>query len=84
MFDSQHSQKISEEQIIDVAEFNQWRWLEETGQWLENVDQIHPVLANGKPILQKLKFVSVWENDAQKQTNANGCLGLSQDMLQTD
>ena len=53
MFDSQHSQKISEEQIIDVAEFNQRRWLEETGQWLENVDQIHPVLANGKPILQK-------------------------------
>ena len=53
MFDSQHSKKISEEQIIDVAEFNQRRWLEETGQWLENVDQIHPVLANGKPILQK-------------------------------
>ena len=59
MFDSQHSQKISEEQIIDVAEFNQWRWLEETGQWLENVDQIHPVLANGKPILQKKTEIGV-------------------------
>ena len=46
-------QKISEEKIVDVAEDSQQRWLEESGQWLENVDQIHPVLANGKQILQK-------------------------------
>ena len=26
------------EKIIDVAEVNQMRWLEESGQWLENVD----------------------------------------------
>ena len=27
-------------------------WLEESGQWLENVEQTHPVLAGGKPALQ--------------------------------
>ena len=48
-FYSQHSQK----NVIDVAEFNQWRWLEVCGQWLENVDQSHLVLASGKPVLQK-------------------------------
>ena len=36
-FDSQHSQKFSEETIVDAAEVNQWCWLEESGQWLENV-----------------------------------------------
>ena len=30
--------KISEEKIIDVAEVNPQPWLEESGQWLENVD----------------------------------------------
>ena len=39
--------KISEEKIVDVAEVNQRRWLEESGQWLENVDQTHLVLASG-------------------------------------
>ena len=24
--------------IIDVAEVNQWRWLGESGQWLESVE----------------------------------------------
>ena len=38
---------------IDVAEFNQWRWLEEREQWLENVDRTHLVLASGKPVQQK-------------------------------
>ena len=46
-------QKNSEETIIDVAEVNQQRWLEESGQWLENLDQTHLVLACGKPVLQK-------------------------------
>ena len=41
--------------IIDVAEVNQQRWLEESGQWLENVDQTYLVLARGKPALQKEK-----------------------------
>ena len=42
--------------MIDVAEVNQQRWLEESGLWLENVDQIHLVLASGKPALQKKLF----------------------------
>ena len=48
--------KISEEKIVDVAEVNQRRWLEESGQWLENVDQTHIVLASGKLVLQKYYF----------------------------
>ena len=39
--------------IINLAEVNQQCWLEESGQWLENVDQTHLVLASGKPVLQK-------------------------------
>ena len=35
------SKKNSEEKIIDVAEVNQWRWVEESEQWLENVDRTH-------------------------------------------
>ena len=38
--------KFSEEKIVDVAEVNQWRCLEESGLWLENVDQTHLVLAS--------------------------------------
>ena len=56
-FDSQCAQKISEEKIINIAEVNQWRWLEESVQWLENVDQTHLVLASGKPELQKIVIV---------------------------
>ena len=40
-FKSQHSPKNFRGKIIDVADVNQRRWLEESGQWLENVDQIH-------------------------------------------
>ena len=32
--------------IVTVAEVNQQRCLEESGQWLENVDQTHLVLAS--------------------------------------
>ena len=32
-------QKNSEEKIVNVAEFNQWRCLEKSGQRLENVDR---------------------------------------------
>ena len=39
--------------IIDVAWVNQQRWLEESGQWLENVDQTHVVQASGKSVLKK-------------------------------
>ena len=37
--------------IPDVAEVNQLCWFEEGGQWLENVDSTHLVLASGKPVL---------------------------------
>ena len=47
---------ISEENIIKVAEVNQRQWLEESGQWLENVDQTNFVLASGKPVLQKIQM----------------------------
>ena len=42
--------------IVYVAEANQWRCLEESGHWLENVDRAHLVLASGKlVVLQKIK-----------------------------
>ena len=40
---------------VSVAEVNQQHCLEESGQWLENVDQTHQVLASSKQVLQKLK-----------------------------
>ena len=52
-FDSQHSRNCFRGKLIDVAKVDQWRWLEESGQWLENVDQTHLVLASGEPVLQK-------------------------------
>ena len=39
--------------MINVAEFKHWRWLEEGGLWLENVDRAHLVLARGKLVPQK-------------------------------
>ena len=44
----------SEGKIVDVAEVNQWRCSEESGQWPKNVDQTHPVLVSGKLALQKI------------------------------
>ena len=42
--------------IVNVAEANQRRCLEESGHWLENVDRAHLVLASGKlVVLQKIK-----------------------------
>ena len=38
---------------MDTPEVNKWCCLEESGQWLENFDRTHLVLANGKLILQK-------------------------------
>ena len=45
--------KISEVKFFEVAEVNQRRWLEESGQCLENVDWTHLDLANDKPVLEK-------------------------------
>ena len=42
--------------IINVSEVNQWRCLEESGQWLENVDRTHLVLASGKPVLNNCRY----------------------------
>ena len=46
---TQHSQNNFIEKIITVAEVNQPRWLEESEQWVENVQHTHLVLASGKP-----------------------------------
>ena len=45
--------EIFSEEFFYVAEVNQWCWLEESGQSLENVDQNHLVVATGKSVLQK-------------------------------
>ena len=37
-FDSQHLTKKFRGKIVDIAEVNQWRCLEEREQWLEIVD----------------------------------------------
>ena len=50
---SQHSRFFFSGKIIDVAEVDQLPWLEESGQWLKNVDRTHLVLARGKTVLQK-------------------------------
>ena len=53
-FDSQHSPKNFRWKNIDIAEVNQWRCLEVSRQWLENVDWNHLVLTSGKLVLQKI------------------------------
>ena len=50
-FDTQQSQNVCTGKIINFAEVNQWRWFEENGQWLENIDK-NPS-CSGKPVLQK-------------------------------
>ena len=44
---------FTEENIVDVAEVNQRCCLEESGQWLENVECTHLILASAKLVLQK-------------------------------
>ena len=46
-------QNFTEENIVNVAEVNQQRCIEESGQWLENVGQTYLVLASGMLELQK-------------------------------
>ena len=41
--------------IIDVAEVNKWLWLEESGQWLENVDQLLSASLQTKWLLVQLQ-----------------------------
>ena len=56
-FDSQDSQNLIIGKIVDVAEKNQQRCLEESELWLENVNQAHLVLARGKLLIQKATMV---------------------------
>ena len=58
-FESQHSEIFFRGKIVDVAESNQQRSLEESQQWLENVDQTYLGLASGKLALQKIAAGSV-------------------------
>ena len=51
-FDSQHS-RIFFRRKLNVAEVNQWLWIEASGFWLENVDRTHLALASGNPVLQQ-------------------------------
>ena len=43
---------FSEGKNVNVAEGYLLRYFEESGQWLENVDQTHLVLASGKLVQQ--------------------------------
>ena len=61
-----------EEKIVEVAEVNQWRYLEERGLWLGNVDRTHLVLAGGKLLLQKS-----WVQRSTKKHFIFNCLILS-------
>ena len=45
----------------NVDEVNQRRSLEESGQWLENVDRTHLILVSGKLVLQKLAMLKIFE-----------------------
>ena len=59
--------------IIDVAEVNQRRCLEESEQWLVNGDRTHLVLASGKSVLQKLES-SEYEKSNSVETKREGYL----------
>ena len=63
--------KIFMRKIIDVAEVNQWHWLEERGQQLENVDGTHQVLASGKPELKKENEHKQRENKSRRRKSLN-------------
>ena len=52
LFDLQRSSLSP--RIVDVAQVNQGRCLEESVQWLENVERTHLVLDSGKLVLQKM------------------------------
>ena len=52
----------------------QWRYLEESGQWLESVDRTHLEMASGKLVLQK-KLTN------HKATNYIELLSLSLNLL---
>ena len=77
--DSQHSRNYFRGKLIGVTQINYGRWFEESGQWLENVDQTHIVLASGKPQQEKRKRSSLATNWASlsmmflRSLSAGGC-----------
>ena len=48
---------FSEDKIVNLAEVNQWPYLEESAQSIENVVRTHLVPASGKLVLQKTSVV---------------------------
>ena len=56
---------FSKEKIPNAALVNQQRCFEESGQWLETVDQTHLVMATGELVL-KNKIVGPNGNDQSK------------------
>ena len=48
-----------QEKNAKVAEINNRRCLDESGQWLENVDRTNLVLASGKLVLQKVLQITL-------------------------
>ena len=52
-FDSKHSQNIFRWKIIDFGKVSFRRWLEESGQRLDNVEWTHLFLACGNQVQQK-------------------------------
>ena len=45
------TKKMSEKQIVNVNDVNQWPCLQESGQWHENVYLTRQVLASGNLVL---------------------------------
>ena len=62
-----------EDRIVNFAELNQWCCLEESGQWLENVNRAHLELATGKLALQNTQ--------SQRNENTAGLEGLGKGHL---
>ena len=40
--------------MVDLVEVNQRGCIEESGQWHDNINRTHLVMASGKPELQKI------------------------------
>ena len=51
-FESQHSRNFLKEKMVDLVEVNQRGCIEESGQWHDNINRTHLVMASGKLVLQ--------------------------------
>ena len=59
------------EKIIILAEVIQWCCLEESGQWLENVDRTHLVLASNNLVRQKRLISSIGTHNTLTELEFN-------------